>query len=35
MDYEDEKEFSNSVHDKFYEISTHNLTIGSSENFHW
>ncbi len=35
LDYLDEKEFSNSVHDKFYKISTRNLTIGSSENFHW
>ena len=33
MDYIDEKEFSNSVHRKFYQISTRNLTIGSSDNF--
>ena len=33
LDYSDEKEFSDSVHDKFYMISTRNLTIGSSENF--
>ena len=35
LDYLDEKEFSNSVHEKIYKISTRNLTIGSSENFHW
>ena len=33
LDYSDEKEFSDSVHDKFHMISTRNLTIGSSENF--
>ena len=35
LDYLDEKEFSNSVHDKFHKISTRNLTIGASDNFHW
>ena len=33
--YSDETDFSDSVHDKFHNISTRNLTIGSSENFHW
>ena len=33
LDYSDEKELSDSVHDKFHMISTRNLTIGSSENF--
>ena len=32
IDYSDETEFSNSVHDKFYKLSTQNLTIGSSNN---
>ena len=35
LDYLDEKEFCDSVHDKFHKISTRNLTIGSSDNFHW
>ena len=35
LDYLDEKEFIDTVHDKFNRISTRNLTIGSSENFHW
>ena len=35
VDYLDEKEFSDSVHNKFHKISTRNLTIGSSDNFHW
>ena len=35
LDYLDEKEFSNSIHNKFHKISTGNLIIGSSENFHW
>ena len=30
VNYLDEKKFSNSVHNKFYEISKKNLTIGSS-----
>ena len=34
VDYLDEKEFSDSVHDKFHKLSTRNLTIGSSDNFH-
>ena len=34
MNYSNEKEFSDSVHKKFYKISTRNLTIGSSDNFH-
>ena len=28
-----EKEFSNTVHKKFYDISKRNLKIGSSDNF--
>ena len=35
VSYLDEKEFSDSVHFKFYNMSTRNLTIGSSDNFHW
>ena len=35
VDYLNEKEYSNSVHHKFYEISRKNLIIGSSDNFHW
>ena len=35
LDYSDEKEFSDSVHDKFHKLSTRNLTIGSYDNFHW
>ena len=31
--YSDEKKFTNSVHEKFYQLSTKNLTIGSSHNF--
>ena len=34
MNYTNEKEFSASVHEKFYKISIQNLTIGSSDNFH-
>ena len=32
IDYVNEKEFSNSVHEKFYKMSTQNLSIGSSNN---
>mgnify|MGYP001216352383 CR=1 FL=1 len=32
MDYLNEKEFSDSVHKKFYQISKKNLIIGSSDN---
>ena len=32
VDYSNEKEFSDSVHEKFYKMSTQNLTIGSSNN---
>ena len=32
IDYSNEKDFSNSVHEKFYQLSTQNLTIGSSNN---
>ena len=32
LDYSNEKEFSDSVHEKFYLMSTQNLTIGSSNN---
>ena len=35
VNYSDEKEFSDSVHLKFHKMSTRNLTIGSSDNFHW
>ncbi len=34
VDYLDEKKFSYSVHDKFLKLSTKNLTIGASNNFH-
>ena len=34
LDYSNENEFSDSVHEKFYRMSTLNLTIGSSYNFH-
>ena len=34
LDYSNENEFSNSVHEKFHRMSTHNLTIGSSDNVH-
>ena len=34
LDYSNENEFSDSVHEKFYRMSTLNLTIGSSGNFH-
>ena len=34
INYSNEKEFSDSVHEKFYKISIQNLTIGSSDNFH-
>ncbi len=33
VNYLNEKEFSTSVHEKFYLISKKNLTIGSSDNF--
>ena len=32
IDYSNEKEFTNSIHSKFYKMSTKNLTIGSSNN---
>ena len=35
VNYSNEKEFSDSVHEKFHKISAQNLTIGSSDNFHW
>ena len=34
MNYSNEKVFSDSVHEKFYQISNQNLSIGSSDNFH-
>ncbi len=34
LDYSNENEFSDSVHEKFYRMSTLNLTIGSSDNSH-
>ncbi len=33
LEYEKEKKFSNSVHEKFYKMSNHNLIIGGSEVF--
>ena len=33
MNYSNEKDCSDSVHETFYKISTQNLTIGSSDNF--
>ncbi len=30
IDYSNEDEFTNSIHAKFYQISSKNLTIGSS-----
>tara|TARA_Y100001968_G_scaffold2437_1_gene2053 strand:- start:1668 stop:1910 length:243 start_codon:yes stop_codon:yes gene_type:complete len=32
LEYEKEKKFSNSVHEKFYRMSKHNLIIGGSES---
>ena len=32
INYSNEKEFTNSIHEKFYQISAQNLTIGSSDN---
>ena len=32
LDYEKEKKFSDSVHEKFYKMSKHNLIIGGSES---
>ena len=32
MDYTNETEFTNSVHEKFYQMSSRNLKIGSSNN---
>ena len=31
LEYDKEKKFSNSVHDKFYKMSSQNLIIGGSE----
>jgi len=31
LEFEKEKRFSNSVHEKFYKIANHNLIIGGSE----
>ena len=33
INYTNEREFTNTVHEKFYLMGTKNLTIGSSENF--
>ena len=30
IDYSNESEFTNSIHEKFYQMSTQNITIGSS-----
>ncbi len=35
FDYFDEKDFSDSLHYKFHNISTRNLIIGSSDKFHY
>ena len=35
LDYSAEKDFIDTVHEKFHNISTKNLIIGSSDNFHW
>ena len=32
INYSNESEFTNSIHEKFYQMSTQNLTIGSSNN---
>ncbi len=32
LEYEKEKKFSHSVHEKFYKMSKHNLIIGGSES---
>ena len=32
LEYEKEKKFSDSVHEKFYKMSNHNLIIGGSES---
>ena len=32
LEYEKEKKFSDSVHEKFYKMSKHNLIIGGSES---
>tara|TARA_Y100000994_G_C15483803_1_gene356466 strand:- start:384 stop:563 length:180 start_codon:yes stop_codon:yes gene_type:complete len=33
IDYSNEAEFTNSIHEKFFQLSSQNLTIGSSSNF--
>ncbi len=33
LEYEKENKFSDSVHEKFYKMSKHNLIIGGSETF--
>ena len=35
LNYSNEKDFSNLVHDKFHNISKRNLTIGASDKFNW
>ena len=32
INYSNESEFTNSIHEKFYQMSAQNLTIGSSNN---
>ena len=32
INYSNETEFTNSIHEKFYKMSAQNLTIGSSNN---
>ena len=33
INYSNEAEFTNSIHEKFYQLSAQNLIIGSSNNF--
>ena len=32
IDYSNESEFTNSIHEKFYQMSKNNIIIGSSNN---
>ena len=34
IDYTNETEFTNSVHEKFFQLSVRNLNIGSSNNLY-
>tara|TARA_Y100000991_G_scaffold204256_1_gene179631 strand:+ start:469 stop:648 length:180 start_codon:yes stop_codon:yes gene_type:complete len=33
INYSNETEFTNTVHEKFYQISNQNISIGSSNNY--